>query len=304
MKITRWWEEEVRGNLFFCFDGCAQYLSSPTAPYLISRAYEGDAPPILVACLRNPVDQALSWWRYENNAMAWGESMGLKEWNADIRSKLYPPKSIASAVEFSKSDFVQNLRSDAEFLVNTFGGLCKGNTSNATRPLSKLIPGNITCTRLPSWAITWPGGQLSTIGTSGNYAKNIDRYNKVFSTAEEKRSASTTSQNKIGFVHTVLFECQSDGRLLKSAIRPFLSDVVLRCANRRKQAFATLMSTMDVAIDRVPQDISGTKRNSSAALALMLEASEGDLVVLGRCFEAEIDWYSSLSKFPNEKYSD
>jgi hypothetical protein len=235
--------------------------------------------------------------------MLWGESMGLKEWNADRRSNLYPPRTIASAVKFAKSDFVQNLCSDAENLAKTFGQSCNGNTSKARRPLSKLIPGNITCTRLPSWAVTWPGGQLSTIGTSGNYAANIDRYNKVFSTAEGKGSASATWQNKMGCVHTVLLENQSDGRL-KSAIRPFLSDVVLRCANRRKLAFTTLMSSMEVATERVTQDIFGTQRNSSAALDLEFEASEEDLVILGKCFEVEVDWYSSLSKLLDEKLSD
>jgi hypothetical protein len=304
MKITRWWEEDVRGNFFFCFDGCAQYLSSPTAPYLISRAYEGNAPPILVACLRNPVDQALSWWRYENNAMVWGESMGLKEWNTALRSKLYPPKTIASAVEYSKSDFVQNLCSDAENLTRTFGQVNSGHGPNAARPLFKLIPGSITCTRLPSWAITWPGGQLSTIGRSGTYAVNIDRYNKVFSAAEGKSSARTTWPNKKGFVHTVLLECQSDGRLLKLAIRPFLSDVVLRCSNRRKLSFTTLMSSMEVAIDRVTQDTFGTRRNSSSALELEFEASEDDLAILGKCFQAEINEYSSMAKIFIEKYSD
>ena len=293
MKITRWWEEKVQGNLFFCFDGCAQYLSSPTAPYLISRAYEGvSTPPILVACLRNPVDQALSWWRYENNAMVWGESMGLEVWNAGLRSKLYPPKTIASAVEFAKSDFVQNMRSDAENFARNSGQHCNGNTSNATSPLSNNLSGSMRCIRLPSWAITWPGGQLSTIGTTGNYSANIDRYNKVFSTAEEK-SSHTTWQRKIGVIHTVLLECQS-GRKIKSAIEPFLSDVVLRCANRRNLAFATLMSSMEVAIERVAQDVFGTHRNSSASLDLEFEASEEDLAILCKHFEAEIEWYSDL----------
>ena len=296
VKITRWWEEEVRGNFFFCFDGCAQYLSSPTAPYLISRAYEGCAPPILVACLRNPVDQALSWWRYENNAMVWGENMGLRVWNACLRSILYPPKTIASAVEFAKSDFVQNLYSDAENFAKNVGQHSNGNASNATRPLFKKIFGNIGCIRLPSWAITWPGGQLSTIGKSGNYSANIDRYNKVFTTANGMSSCCTTWQSKIGFVHTVLLERQSEGKI-KSVIAPFLSDVVFRCANRRKLPHVTLMSSMEVAIERVTL---GIHRNSSTSLNLEFEASDEDVAILCKHFEAEIDWYSSLSKVLSE----
>jgi hypothetical protein len=55
------------------FDGCAQYLTSPTAPHLIAHAYRqaGQPPPILIACVRNPVDQAMSWWNYEQAAMQW-----------------------------------------------------------------------------------------------------------------------------------------------------------------------------------------------------------------------------------------
>jgi hypothetical protein len=53
-------------------DGCAQYLSSPSAPYLIAQAYReaGQPPPVLIACVRNPADQALSWWDYEKNGMS------------------------------------------------------------------------------------------------------------------------------------------------------------------------------------------------------------------------------------------
>eukprot|EP00978_Attheya_sp_CCMP212_P039137 scaffold200920_cov59-Attheya_sp.AAC.1 len=53
------------------FDGCAQYLTSPTAPHLIALVYRhaGQPPPIIIACVRNPVDQAMSWWNYEQAAM-------------------------------------------------------------------------------------------------------------------------------------------------------------------------------------------------------------------------------------------
>mmetsp|Transcript_39351 Transcript_39351/g.59457 ORF Transcript_39351/g.59457 Transcript_39351/m.59457 type:complete len:279 (+) Transcript_39351:107-943(+) len=73
LLITKWYHETFRRKLHVSFDGCAQYLTSPTAPYLIARAYKerGLPPPILVACVRDPVDQAVSWWRYENNAMKW-----------------------------------------------------------------------------------------------------------------------------------------------------------------------------------------------------------------------------------------
>eukprot|EP00804_Cyclotella_cryptica_P028968 CCRYP_012385-RA/>CCRYP_012385-RA protein AED:0.21 eAED:0.21 QI:270/1/0.66/1/0.5/0/3/0/335 len=185
--ITRWWEEHVLGNIFFTFDGCAQYLSSPTAPYLIADAYRGNAPPVLVACIRNPVDQAISWWQYENNAMIWGESMGLKEWNSDLRSDQYPPKSVLDALEYSKSSFVRQAYKDAESLVKAMSWGQNECTSKDQKTSSNSVIWVIQKLRswlqkhiltLPPWAITWPCGQLSVIGKG--YSCNLKRYNEVF----------------------------------------------------------------------------------------------------------------------------
>jgi hypothetical protein len=73
LKITKWFYTKVLGRPFHTFDGSAQYLNSPTAPFLIARAYAdaGVDPPIMIACVRDPVSQAISWWRYENNAILW-----------------------------------------------------------------------------------------------------------------------------------------------------------------------------------------------------------------------------------------
>jgi hypothetical protein len=73
LKITKWFHETILRKSFFTFDGCSQYLTSPTAPYLIAKAYSAanQRPPILVVSVRNPVDQAISWWKYENNAILW-----------------------------------------------------------------------------------------------------------------------------------------------------------------------------------------------------------------------------------------
>jgi hypothetical protein len=73
LKITRWFHETILRKAFFTFDGCSQFLTSPTAPYLIAKAYSAanQRPPILVVSVRNPVDQAISWWKYENNAILW-----------------------------------------------------------------------------------------------------------------------------------------------------------------------------------------------------------------------------------------
>lgn len=73
LALTKWFREHVLRQAFFTFDGCAQYLTNPVVPHLIAKTYHdaGQPPPVLVACVRDPVDQAVSWWRYENNAMLW-----------------------------------------------------------------------------------------------------------------------------------------------------------------------------------------------------------------------------------------
>ncbi len=295
------------GNIFLCFDGCAQYLSSPTAPYLIASAYRSSSPPVLVACVRKPVDQAVSWWQYENNAMAWGKSMGLKEWNTALRSERYPPRSILEAIEFAKSEFVQNAYSNAEaWGRNYLHQNCVDDASNAFHCLFRLFTMGIHC--LPPWAITWPAGQLSTIGRSGNYLENIRRYNSVFSaTFGIQNSASdrhsTSSHYKIGSVHTVPIEYQSDGSDLKKTIRPLLSDIVLNCANRRKIAYTSLMPSMDSAIERLCTKRSfelGQRRNSSASLSHSdFRPSNEELRVLDDQFEAESYWYNQFLKGGN-----
>lgn len=322
-KITRWWEEKVLGNFFFCFDGCAQYLTSPTAPYLIASAYQGSrSPPVLVACVRDPVEQAISWWRYENTAISWGETIGLKEWNTDLRSNQYPPKSISDAIRFSESGVVKSAYSNAEQLVQYLvQHHYNGNSFESTRPLFKLF--NLKC--LPSWALTWPAGQLSTIGRSGNYAQNIERYNKVFSKAFEEKfdvtsyrgestgasstheipnntndTCHTTAKIKIGSVHTIPIECQSNGRALKSAMRPFLCDVVRRSAHRRKLSYTPLMTSMDNAIDKlclINRFETTQRRNLGKSLSnLELEPTQKDLAMLKGHFEKETAWYSSHGK--------
>jgi hypothetical protein len=73
LTIVKWFRQRVLGKPFFTYDGCAQYLTNPAVPRLIAKAYRdaGQPPPVLVACVRDPVDQTVSWWRYENNAMLW-----------------------------------------------------------------------------------------------------------------------------------------------------------------------------------------------------------------------------------------
>ncbi len=289
LKMTRWWEERVLGNIFFCFDGCAQYLTSPSAPYLIASTYQNEnsasgecIPPSLVACVRNPLDQAVSWWKYENNACSWGESMGLTEWNTSLRSIDYPPKSIGDALKFSQSSFIRKAYDDAEHFAKKLITQQTSNNSFGYR-----------IKRLPNWAITWPGGQLSTIGRSGKYSANISRYNNVFDALfGEKVEDSLKRKPRAGFVHLVPIEKQSSGQLLKTALRPIFADCMIRSAHRgnKQPSFADLMANIDCAVDKVcAEDNFNTsrRRNSGSSLANTdLEPSSSDINELTKYFES------------------
>ncbi|KAL7429961.1 hypothetical protein ACHAXM_002923 [Skeletonema potamos] len=297
LKITRWWEERVLGNIFLCFDGCAQYLTSPSAAYLIASAYQNEEisgsrvciAPSLVACVRNPVEQAVSWWKYENNACSWGESMGLTEWNTCLRSNDYPPKSIGDALKYSQSHFVRAAYADAEHLAKT---LIKQQKRN--NPLYYRVK------RLPNWAITWPGGQLATIGRSGKYTGNINRYNNVFySIFGEKVEDSLRRKPRTGFVHIVPIEDQSCGQLLKAALRPIFADCMTRSAHRGKKHsyYADLMASVEWAVEKYVHNFNTSRRNSGRSLANMdLEPSCSDIDELHKYFESDMIEFEQLRK--------
>lgn len=241
LKITKWWcsfkwsiicrctwwkEYKPTRKPFLTFDGCAQYLTSPSAPHLIAQAYHEAKvpPPILVACVRDPVDQTLSWWKYENNAMAWGESMGLDEWNTDLRSAKYPPESIDEALDFSLR--LKDSYESAEALVTggdgSYGTLsARGKEGRTARKYW-----------LPPWAMTWPGGQLGGIGRNGRFASNIERYESVFrasfcESAREEQKILT--EPKTQFINILPLERLSSTESLKK----FLISILKRNAERK-----------------------------------------------------------------------
>jgi hypothetical protein len=277
--------------------------------------------PVLVACIREPVEQALSWFYYEKNAMKWGESMGLSEWNTSLRSTQYPPTTIASAVQYSMSDRVIQLYSNAENLVSKIiSHDYTATTTNTTRRIRRCTTTRI----LPSWAMTWPGGQLSVVGRSGNYAGNIQRYNMVFSEAameatdnneatSNKKTATTGNyylSNKIGFVHTIPIEYQSNPKLLRQLLRPILSDIIeRRCAARKRVDRTVLMNSMNAALDNYIQQQQQQQnddehnnniqqcRNSSTLLNIehgSADTIKVDRAILSNHYKVESKWYAKL----------
>jgi len=184
-------------------------LSSPTAAHLIAQAYHeaGQKPPVLIACVRRPVDQALSWWKYENNAMKWGEGMMLKTWNYGLRGQLYPPKSVEDAVKYSHSYHVANMYQRAERFVLE-------NVQNR-----RLI-------RLPQWAVTWPGGQLSALGRNSCFTSNISRYERAF--GDSRRPQSHNPEQTLTHVTIFPMEYLRDERVLKNFLVSILHQVAKR----------------------------------------------------------------------------
>jgi hypothetical protein len=219
LAVVKWFRQRVLRQPFFTFDGCAQYLTNPAAPYLIAKAYRdaGLPPPVLVACVRDPVDQAVSWWNYENNAMLWGSSMGLNQWNTELRSPQYPPLSISGALEFSLSETVDEAYRMTEDLFREHEGKDKKSFV------------------LPPWAMTWPGGQLTGIGRNGRYAANIQRYERVFSEVfsargdasgeQELRSKKVPVTINLQFVNVVPLDFLGDEQKLNLTLTSLMSQI-------------------------------------------------------------------------------
>ncbi len=111
-----------------------------------------------MVCLREPVSQNLSWWRYERGAMTWAESMGLPRCareTAPAFRHCYPPASLEDAFHLSQTAEVTRLFQQAEQL-----------------PLSAW--------RLPSALACVPNGQLSIMAQLGCFADSLGRYLALF----------------------------------------------------------------------------------------------------------------------------
>lgn len=226
-------------RVFITFDGCAQYLTSPTAPYLIAQAYKeaNQPPPVLIACIRDPIDQALSWWKYENNAQEWGEQMGLTDFNSRLRGEHYPPKNIGEALEYTQSQFISDAYKNAEDLFQNMDD-CKDDQDCRNSSSGHHV-------YLPSWAMTWPGGQLTGIGRNGKFQENISRYEKVFvqKFGAFKDQNSGQSYNSYGtiqnendshssnFVNVLTLESLSDEPKLKK----FMVGILRQVASKKKK---------------------------------------------------------------------
>ena len=85
LRVWRWLHRWLRGRRLFVFEGCASYLSSPWAPRLVAAV---TPRPVLVVCLREPVEQHRSWWRLEQAPLQVGTHRGERE----SRAWVCPPR--------------------------------------------------------------------------------------------------------------------------------------------------------------------------------------------------------------------
>ena len=154
LRSVRWFYHAVLRRPFAVFEGCASYLSAPWAPAML-RAFTPRA--LMVVCVREPVSQNVSWWRFEQGAMAWGSSMGLgNAWCGPPARTDYPPRSLRAAIAMSRSATVEGKWRRAIGLPEA---RCCGMLA-----------------RLPDWAIPFPNGQLAAFDRMGRYADTLQRW--------------------------------------------------------------------------------------------------------------------------------
>jgi len=147
--IERWLYTRFYGRKMIIYDGCAQYLNSPWVAGMIKNITPN---AVVVACIREPVAQNESWWKFEGNSQVWANSLGLPSKPAPFRIN-YPPRSMGDAIRLSQSIEIKKLFDKAEGIKGPF---------------------------LPSWAVPTPNGQLSGLTQMTWYARNIERYVELF----------------------------------------------------------------------------------------------------------------------------
>ncbi|EOD37639.1 hypothetical protein EMIHUDRAFT_466989 [Emiliania huxleyi CCMP1516] len=157
LRVWRWLHRWLRGRRLFVFEGCASYLSSPWAPRLVAAV---TPRPVLVVCLREPVEQHRSWWRLEQAplqaSLAWAEELRLgRRWlGPPHRTAGYPPKSFREAVLLSRSAVLSAIAAKCSELHGEGDGLAdctaaadglRAPCKNASAPLpDDLAPDELT----------------------------------------------------------------------------------------------------------------------------------------------------------------
>lgn len=172
--------------------------------------------------------------------------MGLTDWNVDLRSEDYPravEESWETAFIFGKSEFVEGQYRNAE-------------------ALAKAAEGGKALNRLPSWAMTWPAGQMGAIGRTGRFASNIRRYEQVFDRSFGTKTTMGQKKHSIlTHVHIVPLEDQTTAHRLRQTLRPVLAKLAEATARRRSGGrtsdLALVEDLLERALDAYLRDLVG-----------------------------------------------
>ena len=79
LRLTRWVHTRLLRRRFVVYDACAQYLTAPWVPHLIRKATPHAK---LIVCIRDPVLQNLSWWRYDTRSLYADNLISQSRWRA------------------------------------------------------------------------------------------------------------------------------------------------------------------------------------------------------------------------------
>ena len=123
---------------------------------------------------------------------------------------------------------------------------------------------------------------------------------KSFERSRSQLDDSSNEEKKVGLVHIIPLECQSNGKALRLSIRPFMSDIVSR-STRSRHSYSSVMAAVDDAVDRTCSDgkFKMTRRNSSTVFNPAIEPNEEEFELLVKYFKSDSEWYQSVSSSKN-----
>jgi len=261
LAATRWFWTSL-GYPYWTFDGCAQYLTNPMSPHLVRRAYGGRPRPLIIAMTRDPVSQACSWWKYEQAAMAWGQSMGLTEPNAKLRTREYWSATLCKAVGFGSSELVRGLYEAAENVA------LRGNKSH-----------------MPDWAMTFPGGQLTGVVRCTRFTENVRRWCIAFGNGAGPDKAAVT---------VLGIKALNDPEKMKALLRSICSRLGVAGGSRRRAERLALDVDfyVDDALSRGVRRNrgGGTEGITAADIIEVKRETEGEKERLESWLGEKVDW--------------
>lgn len=229
--------------------------------------------------------------------------MGLKKRNVLLRTPEYFSTNITDCFNFSKSKLTEAVYLSAEGMVQ----------KKSDRELDNMG-------KLPPWATTWPGGQLTGISRNGRYSSNIGRYERVFGERFVDNSTSSVIFNKMRQQVALEAAQKACGEEVAGTVkRPksyvtIVATVDLSDSERLKDILKTAMKAIGVAgssraqmmkremdvdfyVERVIQ--SGFKKNVGAPLHnSALEPSSDELKTLKDYFVGERERVEKLARRP------